>query len=83
MAENKENLLYTIRGWYENRNKTGIMLILSAKDSRGQFHTVKAYAPYRSNFEDSPRGEILQQINKQKRCARVTVYTEKNFDTEN
>lgn len=83
MADNKDQLLYTIRSWYENKNKTGVMLILSAKDSRGQFHTLKAYVPYRSNFEDSPRGEILRQINNQNRCARVTVYTEKNFDNEN
>lgn len=82
MAENKDSLLYTIRSWYENKNKTGVMLILSAKNSRGQFHTVKAYVPYRSNFEDSPRSEMLQQINKQNRCVRVTVYTEKNFDNK-
>lgn len=80
---NQDNLLYTVRGWYENRNQTGIMLTLSAKDSKGQFHTVKAYVPYRSNFEDSPKAEKLLSINNLPKCARITVIKELTFDNEN
>ena len=74
-----ESLLYTIRSYYENRNKTGIVLNLTAHDNTG-YHTIKAYVPYRSNFEDSPKAEKLLKINSQEACARSTVFNEKKFE---
>lgn len=79
---NQDNLLYTIRNWYENQSKTGIMLTLTAKDSGGKYHTIKAYVPYRSNFEDSPKAEKLNKINSLEACARISVFKEKNFEDE-
>ena len=81
MQVESDNLLYTFRNWYENKNKTGIIFTLTAKDKSGKYHTVKAYAPYRSNFEDAPTAEKQLRINAHgKQCARVTVFDEKQFE---
>lgn len=77
-----ENLLYTIRNWYENQSKTGIILTLTAKDNGGKYHTIKAYVSYRSNFEDSPKAEKLLKINSQNECARINIYKKKNFEND-
>lgn len=76
----KDNLLYTIRNWYENQSGTGIMLTLTAKDSKGQYHTVKGYVPYKSRFEEGPKAEKLNKINSFEKCARITVFNEKKFE---
>lgn len=76
----QENILYTIRNFYENQNRTGIILTLSGKDSKGAFHTIKAYVPYKSRFEDAPTAEKLLKINSQEACARVTIRNEKKFE---
>ena len=78
--ENNNDLLYTIRGWYENKSKTGIMLKLTAKDKGGKYHTIKAYVPYRSNFETAPTAEKLLQINSRAASARITVKEEWKFE---
>lgn len=81
-SNNKSPLLYTVRSWYENKSKTGIMLNLTAKDTGGQYHSIKAYVPYRSNYEDSPKAEKLLGINGQKEMARISVYNEKIYNEE-
>ena len=83
MASNKNNgspLLYTIRNWYENKSKTGIMLTLTAKDSKSEYHTIKAYVPYNSYYENSPKAEKLLTINNQQAMARISVFNEKQFE---
>lgn len=77
--KNKSNLLYTVRNFYENKSKTGIMLTLTAKDGRGEYHSIKAYVPYRSNYENSPKAEKLLQVNGGGPMARINVYTERQF----
>lgn len=77
----KNDLLYTVRGWYENERKTGIVLILTAKDRGGKYHTIKAYVPYRSQFEDAPKAEKFLKVNGHgETAARITVFKEKKFD---
>lgn len=46
-----ENLLYTIKSWYENKNKTGLILNASAKNSAGNWVSVRLYVPYNSQYE--------------------------------
>lgn len=76
----KSPLLFTIRNWYENKSKTGVMLTLTAKDNKGEYHSIKAYVPYNSRYDNSPKAEKLLQINQQAAMARISVFTEKQFD---
>ena len=76
----QDNILYTIRDFYENATGTGIMLTLSGKDKHGAFHTIKAYVPYRSNYEDAPTAEKLLKVNSPDTMARIIVRNEKKFE---
>ena len=73
-----KELLYTIRDFYETKNKTGLVISLSARDDKGEYHSVKAYAPYYSQFDGSAISEKLGCINGE-RVARIVIPTERKF----
>lgn len=73
-----KELLYTIKDYYETKNKTGLVISLFARDERGEYHSIKAYAPYYSLFEGSATSEKLGNVNGQK-VARIVIPTERKF----
>ena len=79
MASKK--LLYTIRNYYENRSKTGIIITLSAQNERGEWSTIRAYVPYKSRFADSATAEVLEGLTgASESAARVEIPKRRNFE---
>ncbi len=77
-----QDLLYTIRDFYEVKNKKGIIISLSARDAKGNWQSIKAYVPYYSMFDGSAIAEHLGQINGQP-IARICIPTERKFENRN
>lgn len=75
-------LLYTVRNFYENKGKTGIIITLSAMKDTGEWSTVRAYVPYKSLYEDSATADLVHDlVGMGDRFARINVPKERKFDT--
>lgn len=80
---NNKGLLYTVRNFYENRSKTGVIITLSAMKDNGEWSTVRAYVPYKSIYDDSATADIVNDLGGVGgRVARVHVPKERKFDEE-
>lgn len=78
-----KGLLYTIRNFYENRGKTGIILTLSAQDNNGDWQTVRAYVPYNSRYTDSATACMITDLGGTgERGVRVEVPKERRFEAD-
>lgn len=56
MANQRNDLLFTVRKWQKTEKKTGVILHLSVYDKeKNEWHNVRAYAPFAINVADDKR----------------------------
>lgn len=56
MANQRNDLLFTVKKWQKTEKKTGVILHLSAYDKeKNEWHNVRAYAPFAINVADDKR----------------------------
>ena len=56
MANQRNDILYTVRRWQKTEKKTGVMLHLSAYDRENEaWHNVRAYVPFPINVAEDKR----------------------------
>lgn len=75
-----DNVLFSIRDFYEVRNGAGIMVSASARDNRGVWQSIKIYVPAESQFEDSAVCTVITDENTGEKRGYIKIPKERNFD---